>query len=236
MFVSRRFGICFVHNPRSGGQSVRTMIGRVIGVAPDDDRFKIKSEKLAISVHSPACRIRKHKRVRERWDDLYRFGVIRNPWERAVSIWAMGMSWRSDGACRMALGLRDRDMSKVEMRDAAEECRARGFAYWLTEFCPKHRWAPWRDIAPDGDPGIMAVPQLDWFTEDGRDLVRIFRLGDTDAIERALSRALRTKVSMPHVHAVSHRPYTEYYDARARDFIGDVFAPDIRRFGYRFGA
>ena len=168
MFLSDK--VIFIHNPKVAGRSVRQALCNTYGggrYGIGSSRFKIKYDHVhRVSVHSFASRVALHPRVRPLWGQAYKFGVVRNPWERAANMWFFCRNtFTPDGLSYFEHGLRlqhpTMPVSKVRHRCAV--CVHRGFTYWLTDFCPKWKWSPWEYLGYDGDAGFFDSCQMDWF-------------------------------------------------------------------------
>lgn len=60
----------------------------------------------------------------------------------------------------------------------------------------------------------------------------IGRYEDYRSYCRFLCERLGVAFMLPHIEKTEHRHYSEYYDEATRDLVREVFADDIRRFGY----
>lgn len=68
----------FVHMPRTGGNSIRRMFGSHIQSYSHDNVAKLMI------------------RLGHRWDDTWKFTILRNPWERAYSLYLLQNHDRKD--------------------------------------------------------------------------------------------------------------------------------------------
>ncbi len=78
--ISHWRGYVFVHVPKTGGGSV---FHALIGSIPKSDR------RLAYAAghHATALDLRSML-GRDKWKAFFKFGFVRNPYERAISIWS----------------------------------------------------------------------------------------------------------------------------------------------------
>ncbi len=243
MFLDTDRNILFIHNPKAAGTSIRTALVETqdnarLGVKPKrantgSARFKIKHDDVwRVSTHSFASRLMLHPRIRDHYRDLFTFGVVRNPWDRAVSLWEYGKQVIS-GQAVLRAGLRG--VTEVEKNRAYNECVEFGFEYFLTEFCDRYRWNPWDYLGPEGVGGVMDFNQVDWFKHGSEEIVsRIHRMDNLPELEEALTKRMGQTVEFDVINATDHARYSKYYSGETKRWIERRFARDIARFGFEF--
>lgn len=177
--------LLFVHIARTGGTSIEAaLIGR--------DWWEVDPP----SKHLSASQTRRLYGD-ELWNRYFKFSVVRNPWDRLVSMWATGW-WEPDSSAR--------DRTR--------------FPEWV------------RNLQPHPHEHYQSLHYHEILDEP---IDRVLRFEHLAAdFERLLSDVGRPAVSLPHCEGRSRESYQRYYDARTRDYVGEVFAEDIRRFGYQF--
>jgi hypothetical protein len=158
---------------------------------------------------------------REHWARLTTFAFVRNPWERLVS-------WHS-------MIVNNPSHPGPFFRYVRETAPTFQDVLKCTESIPvtENGVTSWRSLTTN---------QVDYLVDDnGDDIVgfigRFERLREDLAclIDR-LNLAAATLGKLPHHrHKSSHRHYTDYYDVDLARRVGEVYARDIERFGYRFG-
>lgn len=238
MFFDWDMGVLFVHNPRAAGTAVRLALCSYKGEPQAISRkgTKIKYDRFnRVSVHSFARDLRRHPKL-DKFDSYWRFGVIRDPWARAVSLYQYCQEQVSPlGESYMRVGLWD--MSERDKNRAIAELDGKPFSWWLTTWCDRHKWSPWQYIGDEK--GVFRYDQLSWFTDkDGSDLVHeIYRCEHLSSLRRRLSKKLRTQIEIKPVNysTADTDDYADWYDDEARAFIEERFARDIKRFNYSFG-
>ncbi len=239
MFLDTDRNILFIHNPKAAGQSIRTALaitqGRPQHAHISSTEFKIKHDDIwKISTHSFASRLMLHPRIRDRYQDLFTFGVVRNPWERAVSLWEYSKQIIS-GQTVLRAGL-PRGMGEIEKNRAYKECVTGGFEYFLMEFCDRYHWNPWDYLGPEGIGGVSDFNQIDWFKHGTEEIVdRIYLMDELSELEANLTDRLGQTIRFKIINATKHRPYAEYYTRETRRWLAKRFARDIKRFGFEFG-
>ena len=148
----------------------------------------------------------------EEWGRYYKFGFVRNPWDRAVSLYERHAirSKTGEGYWR-----KQKTMSFEEfiewMKYASSDSRCTG---------------PYRY-------------QLDWFVDHSGDVIVDF-IGKYERLDEDWATvAAKLKIDTPlpklNVRKTKCRHYTEYYNNKMRDIISTRFAVDIEYFEYEFG-
>ena len=237
MFLDTDRNILFIHNPKAAGQSIRTALAEIQDAAKDasigSGKFKIKYDNAwRVSTHSFASRLMLHPRIRDQYRDLFTFGVVRNPWDRAVSLWEYSKQVIS-GQTILRAGLRD--ITELEKNRAYSECVEFGFGYFLMEFCDRYRWNPWDYLGPEGVGGVLDFNQIDWFKHGSEEIVsRIYRMDNLPKLEGNLTKRMAQTVEFGVINATGHAPYQTYYSGETKRWIARRFARDITRFGFEF--
>lgn len=132
----------------------------------------------------------------------FKFAFVRNPWDRAVSQYAY-MRTRPD--LRAFIGMGEED----EFKKYLELIQKREHVQWM----PQHRFI-------FGGHGERLVNYLGRFEHLERDAAY------------ALARIGLTGAAIPHLNASSRRPLSAYYDREATEMVAQLYADDIRIFGY----
>lgn len=178
----------FVHVPRTGGTSGARALGIEKG-------------------HRSALRGRTLM-GRRAWERKFTFAFVRNPWERALSLYSF----------RVRKG-------RVPLRDGAPL----PFDEYLNHTYPPEGM-PRIATLNNGD-------QCGWIADESGAVIvdfvgRFERLAEGWA---RVSEVLNRDLALPHVNAAEHGPYTESYNDETRALVAREFARDIDMFGYRFG-
>lgn len=227
MRISHRHHFIFFSNPKTGSESVRSLLD------PYSDIRGVPMWEMDGSnpfySHIRPVEVRDEFRTRD-WDfDAYfKFSFVRNPWARLVSLYRMIF----EGSPGRAAGMRRRLARGVGLHPSPA-----GFRRWV------------RTVQTDG-PGGGGPPDQRWQVygtysarayfgdEEGRFLVdRIIRLEDMDRdLPETLARiglpgGDRVSIPKVNVRGGDHRPY---YDEATASYVGRMYADDIERFGYSF--
>jgi hypothetical protein len=206
--ISYERNCIFVHIPKTGGTSIESVIWpgarseRELWmgfVAPMHNKYQTGGLQ-----HLLARQIRM-----EVGDDIFarafKFTIVRNPWERAVSQFCY-MARRAD--LREFVGLEaeasfDRYLERISSRLHVQ-------------------WQEQADFVLDEN-GDMLVDFVGRFETLAADAARIFeRVGSPGA-------------ALPHENKGIHEPYQAYYDDARRERVAEMYQRDIRLFGYTFG-
>lgn len=199
VIVNHEQKIIFVHVPKTGGQSVTRALG---------------GKTMDFSTHAPLFAADN--------PDYFRFGFIRNPWDRMVSLYHF--------LCQK--NFKETDNFKQP------EVRAAGFKIWLT----RHEFYMQEDyklplgeswvVGGQGDlPPMQQRSQLFWL--EGCDFIGRFENLQSD-FEKACGQAGIKAATLPHMNRTEHKHYREYFDQESRDFVALHFGADINLMGYEF--
>jgi hypothetical protein len=199
--ISHDLHCILVHIQKTGGNSIRHALGMAL----------IDPHK-----HRSAFELR-HIYGVDIWQSYFRFGFVRNPWDRLVSWWEMIQRNAAQG----------RPMNGFQ-RYVLE--RARTFEEFIHN-C--------NDDYPDADGSKWIFRnQVDYLT-DANGTVMVDYVGQFERLHAdfaiVANRLGLGNVSIPHVNRSVHAPYTEYYSPQLRDVVGERYSRDIAAFDYRFG-
>lgn len=197
-------GFIFVHIPKTAGSSIAKALGADWQNHKDLKRYRHELGPAALA-------------------DFFVCTVVRNPWDRLVS----------DYRFQSRLG-GHRD-SKLHVFD--ENGRKRSFAQWLDAVINdpfKYPASVWGGSVSEGI--HRWSPQTEWISLDGRiavdEIIRFEQLGD--GLAGVASRLGIEVPPLPHLKRSFRSAYPDYYDARTRRLVEEVFAGDIQAFGYSF--
>jgi hypothetical protein len=189
--------VIFIHIPRTAGTSILTAMGT----------YKKEHR------HFFA---RKHIALRPDWNECFKFSFIRNPWDRAVSLFSHQTKGEKD------------------------------FKSWLMEMVardghPNDRTQEWKvsdKMKSTGGTGIPWKCQSDWLVDDNKDICVDF-VGRFESLKQDFERVcdiMNLKLQLPHINKTMRKDYTKYYDEETKQIVADWHKTDIQNFGYTFGA
>lgn len=192
----RRYGCIFVHVPRTAGTSFHKAL--FDGPKPGG--------------HQPAW----HYRMvfdRQEFEELYKFSIVRNPWDRLVSTFF----FLKNG------GMREEDRLWAEEHLSAYDSFDEFVRGWLRP----GRLDAYTHFRPQS-----------YYLVNPRGKLEVDYVGRFEELQRAFGEvkaALGLAGSLPHRNeAPRRRDYREYYSDRAAEIVRDVYARDIEMLGYEF--
>lgn len=206
MRVSDSHKLVFVHVQKTGGVTVETVLDKVLPDARSQSNER----------HDTLAKIlRREPELKHYWV----VGFVRNPWARMWSWYAM-------------------------IRNAAEQ-HAKGAQSKETRQIDRNRF--WQSVAsyPDFETFIqqgpedherLRLPQHSYLTTRTR---RADFIGRTETFEADM-RAVLARIGVPWDGELPHKnrgvapSYRDHYTPEMRDRVGEIFAKDIKIFGYDF--
>jgi len=193
--------IIFIHNSLTGGKS----ISRAFGQPDGEKRFRGN----VIGAHATATET-KAVMGEEEWNRHWSFSVVRNPWDRMVS---MLHHYRRTPKLQKHWGGRWRDVYAV-----THDLRS------FVHFYPPTLY---------GQSGGIRTPQLYW--TQGVDEVFKFEEIHTTLAEAMRERGYSGEIttSYPTIDKPI-RPYQDYYDEDLKNVVAEYYRDDIEAFGYSF--
>jgi hypothetical protein len=199
--ISHDLRCILVHVQKTGGMSIRQALN-MQQWDPHQHRFASELQLL----YGP-----------ELWQRYFKFGFVRNPWDRLVSWWEMirrnvAEGRPMNGFQRYVLG----NAATFEdfIRNCGDEYRDRDGSKWI-----------YRN-------------QVEYLTDsDGTLLVDfVGRFENLPADFGFVAARLGLKSTLiPHVNRSTRRLYAEYYSDELRAIVAHRYARDIAAFGYEFG-
>jgi hypothetical protein len=145
---------------------------------------------------------------RERWDSLFSFSFVRNPWDKVVSHYHHRVKTNQTGLGENPLEFNDWVRLSYGEND------------------PRYYDKP-----------VMFMPQQDWLTDvQGNQAVRY--IGRFESLQRDFDEVctllgLGRKV-LPSVRKSVRSSYQSYYNPQTREIIAGWFEKDIKAYGYSF--
>jgi hypothetical protein len=224
-------GFLFIHIPKTAGTSIFTaMLKSCQGTRAELNHYRMGQKKHASAftargVLTPA-----------QWNHAFKFSVVRNPWDRMVSMWRYGRrQTRLKGGVRV---LHTLNVPLNEIDAVVHGILTKPFPWWIHEFCRRYRWFPAHNHQSQppyikGDP----PPQTAWFTDplNGSTVLdKIYRFENLAELEHDLAAILGQPFVLPHLNPSETGPYAAHYDPETHDWVARVFAADIKRYGYKF--
>jgi len=209
VIVSDSARVLFVHVQKTGGLTVQELLGEAL---PD----AVPVQGLGGGRHA---RLGAALKARPELSDYFIFGFVRNPWARMYSWYSM-----------------------VQRR---RESVAAGNEYVAEKLGRNHFWAKVMTDFPDFESFVLEgprevkrlrVPQVRYLRARGRRADFIGRTESLDAdVREAFARiGLPPPAETPHNNAGPPDDYRRHYTPTAQNTVADLFAQDIKAFGYEF--
>jgi hypothetical protein len=197
----------FVHIPRTGGTSIEDVIWP--GERTEEHLWMGFVSKHRNKYQTGGLQHLLARQIREEvgsdvFDSYYKFAVVRNPWDRAVSQYSY-------------------TRIRTDLHELIGMTADTSFSDYLglIEGQEHVQWQPQLDFLSDSRGGVL----VDF-------VARFERLEqDTQAIFNRLNLEGRTLL---HTNASTRRPYQEYFDASSKRQLQKLYGRDIEAFGYEF--
>ena len=142
-------------------------------------------------------------------NNIFTFGFVRNPWDRAVSSWKFG-AYRANWNMNFVDFCRNLKNLEINPKNG----KARDSL--LLHVCEQHPFL----ICENENLKADFIGRFETLQEDF-DIIC-----DKIGIPRQ---------QLPHKNKTKHKSYTEYYDEETKSIVAEVFAKDIEYFNYKFG-
>jgi hypothetical protein len=218
MPISHVHRTIFVHIPKTAGTSVEAVLGMHgektdIGVKPyvnqEVDREHLYGQDLQ---HMTAADLKQVLQHDGTFDRYFKFSIVRNPWDRLVSVFA----WTNQ---KWAKGI---ELSDAEFEAAVRQLHALFITARAARQPPRvgPHWWPQVHFLVDRD----RKPLLDFIARHENLAVDWMRIREKIGIQADLPLRMRSH----------HRPYQSYYNATTRDMVAEIYADDIAALSYTF--
>lgn len=185
----RNQNFVFIHINKTAGTSIINVIGK-----PFRKHLTVKDVIHVIG--------------KKKWDEAFKFTVVRNPWDKVVSQYKHNIKVNSS------------DMAKKKI----------AFKDWVA--CT---YGEPKDPFYYGRPQ-MFYPQVEWLKDyDGNiDVDKIIRFENLDKGINEVFKTLSIDTKIPHLNETNKINYRDYYDEQSKQIISDWFHEDIKELAYIF--
>jgi hypothetical protein len=143
----------------------------------------------------------------EKWDAAYKFTLVRNPWDKAVSLYEYRKKKNRTGIASRGIGFSD----------------------WVRVTYGEDKDFSYYDAR-------AFQPQVEWL-KDNEGKISIDFIGKFESINKDFDQirsVIGVEQSLPHLNASKRTGYRTYYDDETRDIVARWFREDIETFGYKF--
>jgi hypothetical protein len=205
--ISHSHRCIFVHIPKTGGSSIESLIWPEARTLDDlwmgfIDKYHNKYQTGGLQ-HLLATQIRSEVGP-EIFASYYKFSLVRNPWDRAVSQFA-SMAGRED--LREFIGMKKDDSFKTYLSLIGRRRHV--------------QWEPQVSFLHDSA-GDSLVDYVGRFETFGASACHVLKAIGLEA------------KTIPHTQKSERGAYAAYYDDESREMIADMYKRDIQAFGYSF--
>jgi len=191
MIISKKAKLLFVHIPRNGGYSI---LHAMKAKYPDTKKISWGHARIC---DAKGVNLKKYTT----------FAVVRNPWERMVSLWSFLSQNKKTYETRKGKRRSTKELKKI------------GFSDWLLKYGKRS----WYMITTD-------TPQMRWITKNEKIVVdHVIRF---ENLAQELKKVDLKKLPMR--HKSKHGDYRKYYNEESKKFVDEVFEKDIKEWRYEF--
>ena len=206
--------LLFIHIPKTGGQSIVSTFGLYDQFTPRNHgkAYDFKNDKSVCFGHADIKTLLEKKVLSyEFYNESFKFCIVRNPYERIVSLFHYLASHQ-----RFQVPYTFKNFIK--------------YLYMNRNLIPKSSDT---NVVNVGDINSQWNQMVSWIPDDIDKIFRFENFADISDEIKQLSQNNCNK-KMIHKNLSSHRPYQEYYDGEVRKLIEDLYQDDFERFNYSF--
>ncbi|MEJ7832239.1 MAG: sulfotransferase family 2 domain-containing protein [Nocardioides sp.] len=210
MIVSRSQRVLFVHVQKTGGMTIDTLL---LEMLPGAERVEGLPGGRHVTLQNAAAA---HPEVADFWI----FGFVRNPWSRMWSWWSM---------------VQRRGEAAASGRNPALTERVARNKFWTGAYAELSDFEAFVMKGPDLF-ARLGMPQVDYLSTPQRRADKIGRIESFDAdLAQVCGRiGVELPSAVPRQNSGSTGDYRDHYTPAMRQRIAELFAPDVREFGYEF--
>jgi hypothetical protein len=192
MFVDQSNKVIFFHIPKTGGRSIKATFG-----------FKESKRDRRLSHYLPETA--REVIFQDTWHHYWKFCVVRNPWDRFVSLYEFH---------------RQSEHSKKYTPDLHRFAESCTFSEWFYANTNGITYTDW-----------FGSPQHDWWAECDR----VFQFENLPQAYREISSYILPQGPLIHDNATVRKPYQSYYKYQYQiDQVAKMEARTIDLMGYTF--
>lgn len=193
MIINKEHKIIFIHIPRTGGTSIRRLFDFPL------NGFQNYGHKIKQSMGE------------EVYNKYYKFSIVRNPWDRMVSMYHFLRDDPIGNKYPFPGGLKDNE----------------SFKDWIMR-----RFSQGYQRFPKGN-----LYSFKWLSDwDTKDIIvdKILKFENYSEELQPILNKCGIPAPIPHENKSTRKPYQEYYDEESKEIVGKNFYTDCVLFGYEF--
>jgi len=212
MIINHSYRFIFLHVPKTAGTSITSWLSQFTswndielgGTAYGEAMQEVYGKRFKLYKHSPAQQVKRVVRD-EIWEGYFKFGVVRNPFDRLVSAYQFYRSWDHPG------------VAAVKEMESFDE-------FLASDYFARDRRNASRPTGSQADClGVSAGLGIDR-------VCRLERLSE-DLSEVASALGLPTP-ELDRLNDSERKPLGEYYSEYSERLVADLYRPDFLAFGY----
>jgi hypothetical protein len=206
----RKAGLWFVDIPRTSSTSVKKVLGHAFGkeyrkTFERETNARVRNK--CFSDHTNARVIKKYLSPKI-WDELFSFSIVRNPWDRFLSLYKF----------RQANGDLPKDVDFKSYVLSLNNIRYRDKN---SPFCQPYYHMSMSDFLMDSSDNLLVK--------------KVFLFEERSVLTEELNKRFNLNLSNVHVEKLSEgTSYRESYDDETSSIIQSFYADDIENFNYKF--
>lgn len=207
--------VIFVHIPRTAGLSIeRYAKKRYTYKAFKHGSCAENNVQFLSTSHASVPFLLKEKMLdQQMWDDAFKFAIVRNSWDRLVSIYEFYCSFRIRRKCK----------TNYCLNSFEEFVKA---TIVLKKHVPVITVSSYRPLFQH------VLPQLFWL-QKGVDFIGRFENLDEDWKTICKLSSMKYE-KLTKMNTIKRKSYQEYYSERIRDIVSSFYVEEIERFGFKF--
>lgn len=218
MILSTSHNFIFVHVPKTAGTSLTSAL-EPFGTYPRRTLWRSLARRMPIVEPVDKVYLRKHETaagVRRKigaplFASFQRFGVVRNPYDHAVSHYEFMKQFRIPKIAEKVAQMRFADYLRYRMKPP----------FWNDTFFARLPNQSYFLADAQGQLLVQRVLRFESLADDFDALARDLRLGD-----------VRLERKKPTLSRADKRPWQSYYDDEAKALADQLYAQDFKLLGY----
>jgi len=236
MLISFEKKFIFIHIPKTGGSSIKNRLKKnngfllrhkerfLIKFLPDlikKSLFPIQNRLIPLFPHPTANNIQKEL-SKQIYNNYYKFGFIRNPWDWLLSYYLYMKSFKPENS---PYKLTHRQIKVLNIIEEVKKISS--FEEFIKWVAYKHK---------DFETNLF-IPQKHFFTDEEGNII-VDYIGKFENLNEDFNYIVQhlglKNTSLPHKNRTKHKNYREYYNDYTRKLVEEHFKEDIELFNYEF--
>ena len=205
-------GLWFVDIPRTSTTAIKQALAQNFGKLYGKRGVRQGVQRGLVPDHTPAALMREQLGS-GLWDGLRTFSIVRNPWDRILSLYLYRTRIEGDTDVPFEEYVERLHAHRTAADDDSPDplFRYHGHHYGCADFL----------LDEDGQLAVARVVRFEQRDQELADLAREWNL-------RVLAHG------QARIGATGHHHYSAYYDAERRRLLEEAYADDVERWAYRF--